>query len=119
MTSTAEPTFPLAVDDDVDIEIAALLAEDGDDSAALAQWKDRVRAYVDAQGALDALRLRPPSESPWPRTDNPMLGFLSERAAEIVAANGAGAAIEWLARNAWFEGAIAERARIARLIDED
>ena len=118
MFSTTASTNPLDVAG-ADIEIAVLLAEDGDDSEALAQWKDRLRVYVDAQGALDALRLRPPSEAPWPRADNPMLGFLNERAQEIATAEGQPAAIEWLARNAWFEGALAERARIARLIDED
>jgi hypothetical protein len=108
------------VDDrDLDIEIAVLLAEEGDDSEALAQWKDRLSGYVDGQGALDALRLRSPSEPPWPAAENPMLGYLSERSHEIANADGLEAAVAWLARNAWFEGAIAERARITRLIDED
>lgn len=106
-------------DRDLDVEIADLLAEEGRDSPALARWKGRLTGYVDRQGALDALRLRPPSEPPWPSSTNPMLGYLRERAAEIGQDDGVDVAIAWLARNAWFEGAIAERARIARLIDED
>ena len=106
-------------DHEVDVDIADLLAGDEDDSLALAHWKDRLSEYVDRQGALDALRLRSPAEPPWPATDNPMLGYLRERGEEIAAEDGLGAALDWLARNAWFEGALSERARIARLIDED
>ena len=122
MFHAAGSTNPLDADldvEDVELEIAELLAEAGDESEALAEWKDRLRVYVDSQGPLDALRLRPPSERPWPASENPMLGFLSERAREIAAADGVDAAVEWLARNAWFEGAISERARITRVIDDD
>ena len=106
-------------DQDLDVEIADLLAGDDHDSPALARWKDRLNEYVDRQGALDALRLRLPSEAPWPNGANPMLRYLRERAAEIAQDDGLDVAVAWLARNAWFEGTIAERARIARLIDED
>jgi hypothetical protein len=105
-------------DRDPDVDIADLLAGDGDDSVALARWKDRLSEYVDRQGSLDALRLRSPSEPPWPATDNPMLGYLSERSQEIATEDGIDTALAWLARCAWFEGAISERARIARLVDE-
>ena len=101
---------------DLDAEIAQLYA---DDSEALARWKDRLSGYVDLQGTLDALRLRPSSEQPWPAFDNPMLGYLKERGAEIAANNGLDAAITWLAANSWFEGAIAERSRFIRLLDAD
>ena len=90
-----------------------------DDSAALAFWKDRLSAYVDLQGQLDALRLRPSSEPPWPGSDNPMLAYLEERTAEIASNEGMEAATRWLAANAWFEGAIAERSRFVRLLDAD
>jgi hypothetical protein len=106
-------------DRDLHEDIADLLAGEEDDSVALAHWRDRLSEYVDRQGSLDALRLRSPSEAPWPATDNPMLGYLSERSAEVAVEDGLAAALAWLARNAWFEGAISERARIARLIDED
>jgi hypothetical protein len=90
-----------------------------DDSAALAQWKERLTNYVDLQGTLDALRLRPSSEQPWPAADNAMLGYLKDRSAEIAEADGIEAAIAWLAVNSWFEGAIAERSRFIRLLDAD
>ena len=103
-------------DVDLDAEIAQLYA---DDSEALARWKDRLSGYVDLQGTLDALRLRPSSEQPWPAFDNPMLGYLKERGVEIAGNDGLDAAVAWLAANSWFEGAIAERSRFIRLLDAD
>ena len=103
-------------DDDIEVEFASLYA---DDSEALARWKDRLSVYVDLQGTLDALRLRPSSEQPWPAFDNPMLGYLRERGTEIAAKDGLAAAVAWLAANAWFEGALAERSRFLRLLDAD
>ena len=50
-----------------------------DDSEARARWDDRLGAYVDVQGTLDVLRLRPQTEPPWPTSDNPMLGYLVDR----------------------------------------
>jgi hypothetical protein len=91
----------------------------GEESAALEKWKDRLSAYVDGQGTLDALRLRRPSEPPWPAADNPMLGYLYERSREIVITDGADTALAWLASNSWFEGAIAERSRFARHLNTD
>ena len=107
------------MDDERDIDFADLLADDGGDGAALERWKDRLSPYVDNQGGLDALRLRSPSERPWPAADNPMLAYLSERSREIACEDGLDAALAWIIRHAWFEGAIAERARIARLVDND
>jgi hypothetical protein len=103
-------------DVELELEFAALYA---DDSEALARWKDRLSSYVDLQGTLDALRLRPSSEQPWPAFDNPMLSYLKERGAEIAAHDGLDAAMAWLAANSWFEGAIAERSRFIRLLDAD
>jgi hypothetical protein len=102
-----------------DDDLADLLARDEDDSDALARWKDRLSQYVDRQGPIDAVRLRTPTEAPWPATDNPMLRYLSEGSKEIVTEDSVDTAVAWLATNAWFEGAISERARIARLVDED
>jgi hypothetical protein len=89
-----------------------------DESAARARWDDRLGAYVDLQGPLDVLRLRPKTEPPWPTSDNPMLGYLVDRSAEIAAEDGLGAALAWLASNAWFEGAVAERSRFSRFLDD-
>jgi len=95
------------------------LVDNNDDSAARAHWADRLGRYVDQQGAMDALRLRPPSEPPWPQSENPMVGFLIERGSEIAAEEGVDAALAWLVANAWFEGVITERVRIARLLDNE
>ena len=103
---------------DLEDEIVELLVDEVG-SIALARWRDRLSRYIDQQGALDALRLRTSTEPPWPSTDNPMLGYLIERGAEIGAGDGFEVALAWLAANAWFEGVIAGRARIARRIDED
>jgi hypothetical protein len=48
-----------------------------------------------------------------------MVGYLVERSAEIVENEGTGAAISWLARQAWFEATISERSRVARLLIDD
>ena len=53
--------------DDVTVEDVAEL--DADDSEARARWNDRLSDYVDLQGALDVLRLRPRTEPPWPTSD--------------------------------------------------
>ena len=95
------------------------LVDSFDDSAARSEWADRLARYVDQQGAMDALRLRSPSEPPWPQDENPMVGYLVARGAELAADRGVDAALEWLASNAWFEGVIAERVRIARLLDNE
>ncbi len=105
-------------DIDLDDEIVELLVDEAG-SMALARWRDRLSLYIDQQGALDALRLRTSTEPPWPAIDNPMLGYLIERSAEIGNGDGFEVALAWLAANAWFEGVVAERARIARRIDED
>jgi|tagenome__1003787_1003787.scaffolds.fasta_scaffold20847780_1 hypothetical protein len=112
----SERDIETEADDDLEVEFATLYA---DDSEALARWKDQLSEYVDLQGTLDALRLRPSSEQPWPAFDNPMLGYLRERGTEIAANDGLAAAVAWLAANAWFEGAIAERSRFIRLLDAD
>jgi len=113
----AEPGVPGdAAEPPVDLEVAELYA---DDSRALARWKARVTQYVDAQATLDALRLRPATEPPWPGADNPMLGYLVDRSAEIAALDGLDTALAWLAANSWLEGAIAERSRFLRLLDAD
>src|SRR3954454_19603163 len=97
----------------------SLLAAPARESAAFERWTDRLNEYVQRQGALDALRLRSTSEAPWPHPDNPMLCYLRERTAEIAENEDVESAIEWLANQAWCEAAIAERARLARLLVDD
>ena len=106
-------------DHELDVDIADLLAGDEDDSQALADWKDRLSEYVDRQGALDALRLRAPTEPPWPAPDNPMIGYLRERSEEIVAEDGLGAAVGVDREECVVRGRPFGTARIVRLIDED
>ena len=95
------------------------LISEAEESVAVAQWTQRLSRYVEQQGPLDALRLRSSSEPPWPATDNPMVRYLIDRSREIAAESGLDEALASLAANAWFEGVVAERARITRLIDED
>ncbi len=102
-----------------DVEFATLLADPEADSDAFARWSDDLDVYVQRQGALDALRLRPRSEAPWPQDDNPMVAYLRDRADEIADDEGRDAAFEGLAQQAWFEATLAERARLARLLTDD
>jgi hypothetical protein len=102
-----------------DLAVEEGIAElSGDDSEARARWNDQLSQYVDLQGPLDVLRLRPRTEPPWPTSDNPMLGYLVDRSAEIANEEGLGAALAWLASTAWFEGTLAERSRFARFLDD-
>jgi len=106
-------------DDLDDMEIGVLLADAGEQSSALARWSERLAQHVQGQGSLDALRLRPESEAPWPQSDNPMLCYLIERTAEIIDGDGVERAVVWLATHAWLEATIAERGRVARLLVDD
>jgi hypothetical protein len=102
-----------------DLDIGVLLADPGSESAVFTRWSERLGRYLQGQGPLDALRLRPNTEAPWPDSDDPMLCYLIERTAEIVEDDGIGPAIAWLASQAWFEATIAERSRLARLLIDD
>ena len=89
------------------------------ESEARTQWREPLDEYFRGQGGIDALRLRPSDEAPWPQDDNPMYRYLVERAGELASAEDAGAAIQWLAARTWFEATLAERSRVARmLVDE-
>lgn len=89
------------------------------ESDARTQWRAHLDEYVRSQGGIDALRLRPSGEAPWPQADNPMYRFLVERAAELADSQDPEAAIQWLAARTWFEATLAERSRVARmLVDE-
>jgi hypothetical protein len=101
------------------VDIGVLLADPGADSEVFARWSERLGQYVQGQGALDALRLRPDTDAPWPQRDNPMLCYLIERAAELVEHDGIDVAIAWLAMEAWLEATIAERSRLSRLLVDD
>jgi len=104
---------------DDDLDIGTLLADPGAASRAFTRWSDQLAVYVQQQGSLDALRLRPISEPPWPQDDNPMLSYLVERTAEIAEDDDTDVAIAWIARQAWLEATIAERSRVARLLSDE
>ena len=104
---------------DDDLDIGMLLADPGATSRAFGRWSEQLAVYVQQQGSLDALRLRPISEPPWPTDDNPMLSYLVERTAEIAADEDAAVAMASLARQAWLEATIAERSRVARLLSDE
>ena len=101
------------------VDIGVVLAESDSESEVLARWGDQLGTYAQEQGYLDALRLRSDTEPPWPQFDNPMLRYLVERGGELAEHEGVERAIEWLAAHAWFEGAIAERSRVARMLVDD
>lgn len=83
----------------------------GDDGGkALPKWAARLGPYLDAQGGASLLRRTPMPEFPWPHLDNPMVGYLIDRGAEIAAAEGMERALAWVAAHAWFEAVIDERA---------
>jgi hypothetical protein len=100
-------------------DLSSFFEEDEHDaSEARIRWSDRLTDYVRTQGSLDAVRLRPVSEPPWPADDNPMFSFLLERSREITAESDIDAALRWLGLNAWLEGCLAERTRLLRALDE-
>lgn len=85
------------------------------DSPALQLYSDQLETYMEGQGdAVEALRTRSQPHDPWPEQDNPMLGYLMTRAAEIAQSDGIRSAIVWASVHAWFEGALEERAKVMR-----
>jgi hypothetical protein len=101
--------------DAIDLGIQDPAAE----SEARTQWRAHLDEYVRSQGGIDALRLRPSDEAPWPQDDNPMYRYLVERAGELANSQDQEAAMQWLAARTWFEATLAERSRVARmLVDE-
>jgi hypothetical protein len=88
--------------------------DEADDSAARAAWGERVETYLAGQEGIEALRSRVQPNPPWPEPDNPMLGYLMNRAMEIAEAEGPQAAIAWAAVHAWFESALDTRADLIR-----
>lgn len=87
---------------------------DDNEGPALALWGERLNGYLDGQEGIEALRSRIQPNPPWPEPDNPMLGYLLARAAEIHEEAGPQAAMTWLAVHAWFESALDTRAELIR-----
>lgn len=87
---------------------------DDNESPALALWGERLNSYLDGQEGIEALRSRIQPNPPWPEADNPMLGYLLARAAEIHEEDGPETAMTWLAVHAWFESSVDTRAELIR-----
>ncbi len=105
---------------DLHEELSEFFATDEHDaSAARSRWNDRLSEYVNKQGSLDAVRLRPLSEPPWPADENPMFSYLLERASEVAVESDLEAALRWLGLNVWLEGCLAERTRVFRALDDE
>jgi hypothetical protein len=82
---------------------------------AIGRWHERLGPYLDGQGdGVKALRGRSETQPPWPARDNPILGYLIDRAAEIAETDDWRHAIVWLAVHAWFEGSLDTRAAVIR-----
>jgi hypothetical protein len=48
-----------------------------------------------------------------------MYSYLLERSLEIACESDVETALRWIGLNAWFEGCIAERSRVARLLEDE
>lgn len=82
----------------------------GDDGGeALPRWNDRLRSYLEAQGDTSELRAATMPDPPWPAYENPMVGYLIDRAAEIARREDVTRALSWLAAHSWFEAVVADR----------
>ncbi len=100
-----------------DADIIRLFGDE-DGGEALKRWVDRLGPYLDERKAVESVRHRAMPQAPWPSRDNPMLGYLIERANEVLDSEGAASALVWLAVHAWFEGAIDQRFRTVQgLVD--
>ena len=77
-------------------------------------WAERISVYLDGQEGVERLRSRVQPELPWPEADNPMLGYLIDRAGEILNEVGPREALTWVAVHAWFEAELDARSRLIR-----
>lgn len=79
---------------------------------ALERWVDRLGPHLQERTVVEPVRHNRMPAPPWPERDNPMLGYLIDRARDIVKDEGLDSALVWLAAHAWFEGAVEERYRM-------
>lgn len=93
--------------------------DDASASVALEKWLAEIHAYLAEQTLVAVVRQSEQPAAPWPARGNPMLGYLVERAREIVDVDGVDAALVWLGVHAWFEGGVVDRARSARFLIDD
>lgn len=88
--------------------------DDNQGSPALAKWQNRLDAYLRGQSGVEDLRSRNQPNPPWPDLDSPMVGYLIERALEILEESGTESAITWAVVHAWFEATVETRADLIR-----
>jgi hypothetical protein len=88
---------PSSVSKTVDL---LLIVDDGGE--AVEKWRNRLLPYLDEHQRLEQARRAPEPGPPWPAEDNPVLGYLIERAREV-AANERERRVR-VTRCAWFEG---------------
>ena len=79
---------------------------------AIERWRSRLTAYLDGMASVEEVRQHSQGQRPWPLPDNPMLGYLLDRASEMLKESKQSDVLIWLAVHAWFEGAIAEKAAV-------
>lgn len=103
--------------DDDDGKVIPLFPDD-DGGATLAKWAERLAPYLDERVAIGAARHREMPARPWPDRDNPMLGYLINRAREYLDVSGIDETLVWLAVHAWFEGALDEQHQHLRNLTE-
>jgi hypothetical protein len=92
----------------------SMTRDDPEGSPAAERWEDQLRHYLEGQDGVEALRSRSQPHPPWPELDNPMTGYLIERAGEIYEIEGLESALAWAVVHAWFESALDTRAAIIR-----
>ena len=106
-------------DDNSNVIRGRFPGDDVSDSAAFEKWHADIPDYLAQQGLIAAIRDNEQPHPPWPAKGNPMLGYIIDRAREIVDDAGVDAALLWLGVHAWFEGAVADRAHTARFLIDD
>jgi len=81
--------------------------EPPENSAVFEKWAKQLGEYVLAMDEVQHLRDTPMGDRPWPERDNPMFGYIVQRAMEIYEEEGdLFSAIGWAAAHAWFEGSL-------------
>jgi hypothetical protein len=107
------------VGDDNNVIRGRFPGDDVSESAAFQRWHADIDDYLQEQGLVAAIRNSEQPRPPWPAKGNPMLGYIIDRAREIVADTGVDAALLWLGVHAWFEGAVADRAHTVGVLIDD
>jgi hypothetical protein len=93
---------------DDDARIFQLFGDNGVGEATK-KWGAELSRYLDERTVLEHLRQRSMPQPPWPPQDRVMIGYLVDRAQEILDEEGVLPALVWLAVHGWYEGNLEER----------